>query len=93
MLTIISTLFTDCGNGVADDQKFGVRLVDLYDKTHIDHWDSVPEQSMNVIKKCICDNKNTTSVINMFRRIKESSGSIMVGSALYKWEEIKHLFV
>ena len=86
-------------NDVRTNSKyFGCRIYNDYGQTYTNTWDSIPNDDLEVIQKCIEDFKGISDfgiphpADILFDHITENECGVYVGNKFYEWEEIKHLF-
>lgn len=87
-LYVTPTKFEDVRTG---DVSYGVRVYDDYGNFYINHWESIPDDDLDILQMVI--EEEADEWINMADWVVENHSSIIIGNVTYEWYEIKHILV
>ena len=77
------------------DKHFGCRIFDNYGSTYTNTWDSIPDDDLDVVQKCIEDFDGVDDshpFVGMVNHVIENKCGVCVGDEWYGFDKIKHLF-
>lgn len=86
---IISTEFTNIHSG---EKSIGVRIFDDYYAGYVNHWDDLPDDPMQLLRRCIDEASGDDAMTSLFDNIQEFEKGCYIDDSWYDWEQIKHVF-
>lgn len=85
--TIAPTEFYNTRLGI---KTYGVRVYDGYGQTYDNTWESIPDDDMDVLSKCMESEDDVIVAILDF--LQEHGESIDIGGEVYQWAQVKYLW-